>query len=378
MKIELKQITIRELVNGYVRDEENGQIKGYGGALNIRPKYQREFVYKDKQRDAVINTCLHGFPLNVMYWVKNGENEYEVLDGQQRTISICDFVNGDFSLDKTAFKAEWASSVTAFHTMPQDKRENFLDYELMIYICEGSDSEKLEWFKTINISGEKLTDQELRNAVFTSQWLSDAKVKFSKRNCLAAQKGSDYLKDDPIRQEILERAIIWKVGSKAAEYIEKYMAHQKQNGVKNADELWLYFNNVIEWVKAKFPKYRKEMKGLEWGFLYNRFKDKTLDANELEEKISLLMKDSEVNNKKGIYEYLLSGDEKFLNLRAFDDDIKREIYEKQNGICPHCGEKFKIEDMDADHIIPWSKGGKTVRENCQMLCAECNRKKGNR
>ena len=156
------------------------------------------------------------------------------------------------------------------------------------------------------------------------------------------------------------------------------MAHQKQNGVKNAEELWLYFNNVIECVNAKFPKYRKEMKGLEWGFLYNRFKDKTLDANELEEKISLLMKDSEVNNKKGIYEYLLSGDEKFLNLRAFDDDIKREIYEKQNGICPHCGEKFKIEDMDADHIIPWSKGGKTVRENCQMLCAECNRKKGNR
>ena len=378
MKIELKKITIKELVNGYVRDEENGQVIGYGGALNIRPKYQREFVYGNKQRDAVINTCLWGFPLNTMYWVKNGENEYEVLDGQQRTISICDFVNGDFSLDKMAFKAEWASSVTAFHTMPNDKKEKFLNYELMIYICEGSDSEKLEWFKTINIAGEKLSDQELRNAVFTSQWLSDAKVKFSKRNCLAAQKGSGYLKDDPIRQEILERVITWKVGSKAAEDIEKYMAHQKQTGAQNADELWLYFSGVIDWVKAKFSNYRKEMKGLEWGFLYNKFKDKSLDANELEEKISLLMKDSEVNNKKGIYEYVLSSDEKFLNLRAFDDDIKRETYENQGGICPHCGQKFEIEQMDADHIIPWSKGGKTVRKNCQMLCAECNRKKGNR
>ncbi|WP_107690774.1 DUF262 domain-containing protein [Campylobacter concisus] len=378
MKIELKKITIRELVNGYVRDEENGQVIGYGGALNIRPKYQREFVYGDKQRDAVINTCLWGFPLNTMYWVKNGENEYEVLDGQQRTISICDFVNGDFSLDKMAFKAEWASSVTAFHTMPDDKKEKFLNYELMIYICEGSDSEKLEWFKTINIAGEKLSDQELRNAVFTSQWLSDAKVKFSKRNCLAAQKGSSYFKDDPIRQEILERVITWKVGSKAAEDIEKYMAHQKQTSAQNADELWLYFSGVIDWVKAKFSNYRKEMKGLEWGFLYNKFKDKSLDANELEEKISLLMKDSEVNNKKGIYEYVLSDDEKFLNLRAFDDDIKRETYENQGGICPHCGQKFEIEQMDADHIIPWSKGGKTVRENCQMLCVECNRKKGNR
>ncbi|MGH1600192.1 HNH endonuclease family protein [Campylobacter majalis] len=350
---------------------------GYGGALNIRPKYQREYVYKDKERDAVINTCLWGFPLNTMYWVKNGENEYEVLDGQQRTISICDFVNGDFSLDKMAFKAEWASSVTAFHTMPNDKKEQFLDYELMIYICEGSDSEKLEWFKTINIAGVKLSDQELRNAVFTSQWLSDAKLKFSKRNCLAVQKGKEYIKGEELRQEILERALMWKVGSKDANDIEKYMTHQKQNNVKNADELWLYFSNVIDWVKAKFSKYRKEMKGLEWGFLYNKFKDLPLDAKELEERILTLMKDSEVGNKKGIYEYVLSGDEKHLNLRTFYDDIKREAYEKQGGVCPHCEQKFKIEQMQGDHILPWSKGGKTVRENCQMLCCECNRKKSN-
>lgn len=378
MKIELKQITIRELVNGYIRDEDSNQIIGYGGALNIRPKYQREFVYKDKERDAVINTCLWGFPLNTMYWVKNSENEYEVLDGQQRTISICDFVNGDFSLTKMDFKAGWASNITAFHTMPKDKQDKFLDYELMIYICEGDDSEKLEWFKTINIAGVKLTDQELRNAVFTSQWLSDAKLKFSKRNCLAVQKGKDYIKGEELRQEILERAIMWKVGSKDADDIEKYMAHQKQMKVKNADELWLYFSNVIDWVKAKFSKYRKEMKGLEWGFLYNKFKDKSLDAKELEEKISTLMKDSEVGKKAGIYEYVLSGDEKHLNLRTFDDEIKREIYEKQDGICPHCKQKFEIEQMNGDHIVPWSKGGKTTKENCQMLCAECNRKKGSR
>ncbi len=378
MKIELQKITIRDLVKGYFRDEESGEVRGFDGKLNIRPKYQREFVYKDTQRDAVINTCLWGFPLNTMYWVKNDEDNYEVLDGQQRTISICDFVNGDFSLSKMSFKANWASSITSFFTMPQDKKDEFLDYELMIYICEGDDSEKLEWFKTINIAGEELTPQELRNAIFTCEWLSAAKIKFSKRNCLAVQKGGKYLKGDPIRQDILEKVISWKVGSNKDEDIEKYMEHQKRNRIKNADELWGYFSAVIDWVDMKFPKYRKEMKGVEWGLLYNQYKDRELDANELEIKIAALMKDSEVQKKSGIYEYVLSGDERRLNLRAFDDNTKREAYEEQGGICKICGNKLEIEQMEADHITPWSEGGKTVRENCQMLCRDCNRRKSDK
>lgn len=375
MKIELKEITIRDLVNGYFRDENSGEVRGYNGKLNIRPKYQREFVYKDAQRDAVINTCLWGFPLNTMYWVKNGDDSYELLDGQQRTISICDFVNGDFSLSKMTFKANWASSITSFFTMPSDKKEKFLDYKLMVYICEGDDSEKLEWFKTINIAGEELTPQELRNAIFTCEWLSEAKIKFSKRNCLAVQKGGRYLKGDPIRQEVLEKIIAWKVGSNKDEDIEKYMEHQKRNNIKNADELWQYFSAVIDWVNLKFTNYRKEMKGLEWGFLYNKFQDKKLDAKDLEMQISELMKDSEIQKKSGIYPYVLDSDERHLNLRAFDENTKREVFEEQGGICKICGEKFEIEQMEADHITPWSKGGKTIKENCQMLCRECNRRK---
>ena len=375
MKIELKEITIRDLVNGYFRDENSGEVRGYNGKLNIRPKYQREFVYKDAQRDAVINTCLWGFPLNTMYWVKNGDDSYELLDGQQRTISICDFVNGDFSLSKMTFKANWASSITSFFTMPSDKKEKFLDYKLMVYVCEGDDSEKLEWFKTINIAGEELTPQELRNAIFTCEWLSEAKIKFSKRNCLAVQKGGRYLKGDPIRQEVLEKIIAWKVGSNKDEDIERYMEHQKRNNIKNADELWQYFSAVIDWVDLKFTNYRKEMKGLEWGFLYNKFKDKKLDAKDLEMQISELMKDSEIQKKSGIYPYVLDSDERHLNLRAFDENTKREVFEEQGGVCKICGEKFEIEQMEADHITPWSKGGKTIKENCQMLCRECNRRK---
>ena len=176
----------------------------------------------------------------------------------------------------------------------------------------------------------------------------------------------------------MEKVISWKVGSNKDEDIEKYMEHQKRNRIKNADELWGYFSAVIDWVDMKFPKYRKEMKGVEWGLLYNQYKDRELDANELEIKIAALMKDSEVQKKSGIYEYVLSGDERRLNLRAFDDNTKREAYEEQGGICKICGNKFEIEQMEADHITPWSEGGKTVRENCQMLCRDCNRRKSDK
>lgn len=357
MEIELKQITIREVAEGYVNDDEEGVV-GYKGKLNIRPKYQREFVYKDKQRDAVIETIRKNFPLNVMYWVKNEDGTYEVMDGQQRTISFCEYVAGDFALD-----------YKYFHNLQNDEKEQILNYKLMIYFCEGTDKEKLDWFKTINIAGEKLTDQELRNAIYSGTWLTDAKRHFSKTNCPAYDMASDYMTGSPIRQDYLETAISWINNDK----IEEYMAVHQHD--PNANELWLYFQAVINWVKATFPKYRREMKGISWGVLYNQFKSAKLDPKKLEEQITKLMQDEEVTKKSGIYPYILTGEEKYLNLRSFTDNQKREAYEKQNGICPKCMKHFEIEEMEADHITPWHEGGKTTAENCQMLCKHENRVK---
>lgn len=357
MNIELKEITIRELTNGYEDNEEDGVI-GYDGKLDIRPPYQREFIYKEKQRDAVIDTITKDFPLNVMYWAVREDGNYEVIDGQQRTISICQFVEGDF-----AFNSRY------FHNLQKDEKEQILNYKLMVYLCTGSDSEKLEWFETINIAGEKLTDQELRNAVFSGSWVSDAKRYFSKTNCVAYALGGDYLNGSAIRQEYLETTIKWI----SNDNIKDYMA--KNQHEPNANEIWLYFQSVINWVKAIFPKYRREMKGIDWGFLYNDFKDQKFDSKKLEEKIAKLMEDEDVGSKKGIYIYVLTGKEKYLNIRSFSPNQKREAYEKQKGICPTCKEHFEIEEMEGDHITPWHEGGKTSSENCQMLCKECNRRK---
>lgn len=357
MKIELKEITIRELTQGYEDNAENGVV-GLGGKLDIRPPYQREFIYKDKQREAVIDTITKNFPLNVMYFAVRENDNFEVIDGQQRTISICQFVEGDF-----AYKNRY------FHNLQKDEQEKILDYKLMIYFCSGSDSEKLEWFKTINIAGEKLTDQELRNAVYSGSFVSDAKRYFSKNGCAAYGLGSNYLNGSAIRQEYLETTIDWISNGE----IEEYMA--KNQNEPNASELWLYFQSVINWTKTTFPKYRKEMKGLPWGKFYNEFKNKKFDHQKLEEKISQLMQDEDVGNKKGIYEYVLTEKEKHLNIRAFSDNQKRESFERQKGICIKCEDEFKLEEMEADHINPWHLGGKTSAENCQMLCKPCNRKK---
>lgn len=357
MKIELKEISIRDVVNGYVDNAEEGVV-GYDGKLNIRPPYQREFVYKDKQRDEVIITVRKSFPLNVMYWVKNENDAYEVLDGQQRTISICEYVKGTFSIN-----------FQYFHNLTDDEQKQILDYKLMVYFCEGSNSEKLGWFKTINIAGEKLTEQELRNAVYTGLWLSDAKRYFSKKNCPAFNMASNYMGGSPIRQEYLETVIKWISGDK----IEDYMS--KNQSKPNANELWLYFNNVINWVKTIFPNYRKEMNGIDFGFLYNEHKDKNYDAKELEAKITKLMQDDDVSKKPGIYPYVITDKEKFLSIRTFSEKQKRESYERQQGICTKCEEHFNLSEMEADHITPWHEGGKTNADNCQMLCKHCNRTK---
>ena len=363
MQIELKEIAIRDLANGYEDNEEHG-VTGYVGKLDIRPPYQREFIYKDKQRDAVINTITKNFPLNVMYWSVGKNGNFEVIDGQQRTISICQYVKGDFSVEVGSFPEK-----RAFHNLQKDEQEQILDYKLMVYLCSGTDSEKLEWFKTINIAGEKLTDQELRNAVYSGSWVSDAKRYFSKNGCPAYGIGSDYLGGSPIRQDYLETAISWiSEGS-----IEEYMADNQHE--PEASELWLYFQSVINWVRAIFPTYRKEMKGIQWGILYNEFKDQKFDSKKLEKEIAQLMEDEDVTRKKGIYYYVLTRKEKHLNIRAFNANQKREAYERQIGICPVCKEHFNIEEMEADHITPWHEGGKTSAENCQMLCREDNRRK---
>lgn len=360
MKIELKEITIKELTNGYKDNQEDGVV-GFGGKLDIRPPYQREFIYKDIQRDAVINTITENFPLNVMYWAVREDGHFELIDGQQRTISIAQFVKGDF-----AFMFRY------FHNLENDEQEQILNYKLMVYLCSGTDSEKLKWFQTINIAGEKLTDQELRNAVYSGSWVSDAKKYFSRNGCAAYGLGSNYLTGTPIRQDYLETAIKW-ISYNA---IENYMA--KHQNEPNANELWLYFQTVINWVKVVFTNYRKEMKGLPWGELYNKFKDEKIDSKKIEKEISELMQDEDVTNKKGIYSYILTREEKYLNIRSFTDNQKREAYEQQKGICIKCQEHFEIEEMEADHIKPWHEGGKTTSENCQMLCMQDNRIKSGR
>jgi hypothetical protein len=374
VKIELQKITIREVVENYRDNDEEG-VLGYDGRLNIRPPYQREFVYQDQQRDAVIETIFKGFPLNVFYWVVNDNGHFEVLDGQQRTVSFSQFHNNDFSVMHNGHRK-------AFQNLPGDQQEKFLDYELMVYFCKGNDSDKLDWFKTINIAGAKLTDQELRNAVYTGPWLTHAKSVFSKTGGAAYALGEKYLTGKPIRQDYLETALKWISNGS----IDDYMSQHQHD--PNANELWTYFRNVIHWAEATFTTYRSEMKGIPWGPLYNSFRDELYDTDDLERQVTELMQDPDVTSRKGIYSYILTRDEKHLSIRQFNTSERRAAYERQKGKCYYgarCrtpgnanGERvFTIKEMEADHITPWSKGGKTIAENCQMLCVECNRHKSN-
>ena len=360
MKITLHEIKVKDLVEGYLDSAEDG-VRAYGGRLDVRPPYQREFVYGDDQQHAVIDTVMQDFPLNVMYWAVREDGTYEIIDGQQRTLSICKFYNREFSY-----------MMRYYQNFQDDEQERFLNYKLQIYICSGTDSEKLKWFKTINIAGEELTEQELRNAVYAGPWLTDAKRYFSKSNCAAYNMGKNYLQGEVKRQAYLETAILWV--SKGN--IEVYMGNHQHDG--NAVAMWNHFTNVINWVQALFPKYRKEMKGVGWGRIYDKYHENVYDPAALEQEVARMMQDSDVQRKKGIYTYVFSRDERELSIRAFDDNTRREVYERQSGVCPFCGEHFPIEKMHADHITPWSKGGRTVAENCQMLCADCNWNKSNK
>jgi hypothetical protein len=368
MKIELKEIAVRELVAKYADNQENGVV-AYGGKLDVRPPYQREFVYGDKERIAVIDTVMQGFPLNVMYWAVRGDGTYEIIDGQQRTISICQYVNGDFSY-----------MFRSFHNLTKDEQEQILNYKLMVYLCEGTDSEKLKWFETINIAGKPLNEQEINNAIFAGPFVSDAKKHFSKSNCGAYRLGKDLVNGTPIRQDFLKKALEWMAEHETREghrtSAVQYMADHQHD--PNANNLWMYFQTVLNWAITNFDmkKFRKIMKGLDWAWLYDKYGKETLDTAELGKRISALMRDSEIQRQQGIIPYVLTGDEHYLDLRAFPEDIKLAVWEKQEHRCVICGKELDYEFMEGDHITPWREGGRTVIENCQMLCRECNRRKG--
>ena len=371
MTIKQISVTVRDITQGYVNNDEQG-VRGFNGLLDIRPPYQREFIYNDKEQQAVINTVLKGYPLNVMYWVKRSDDAecpYEVMDGQQRTLSLCEYVAGKFSYE---FKN--------FFNQPPDIQQRILDYELTVYVCEGEHSEKLEWFKTINIAGKALYEQEILNAIYAGPFVSDAKRHFSKSNCGAYKLGKDLVNGSPIRQDFLKVALNWMAEHEQREGKAQsrvgYMAQHQHD--PNANNLWTYFQNVLNWAITNFEmkKFKRIMKGLNWALYYDKFHDTTLDTVALAQRISVLMRDSEIQRPAGIIPYVLTGDERELDLRAFPEDIKLAVWEKQKHICPMCNKEYDFEFMDGDHIVPWSKGGRTVMENCQMLCRECNLKKG--
>lgn len=370
MNIMPKQIKIRDVFKGYDDKGDDG-VFAYSGRLAVRPPYQREFVYDDEQAEAVIQTVLKGFPLNVIYWVKVDEDAYEILDGQQRTLSVMQYLKHQFSISIGGQKYYWDS-------LPDDKYDAIMDYEFMVYICEGEESEKLEWFKVVNIAGAKLTDQELRNSVYTGAWLSDAKRYFSKRNCPAKALAGKYITGDPNRQELLEKVLKGICEYEGIKEVTEYMAQHKAD--VDANRLWQYFQDVIHWIEKIFPKYFSDMKGLDWFHFYNKYHNRTYNSAVMAAETKRLHEDEEVQKSKGIYEFLLCRDidpfaGRLLNLRAFDKRDKLAAYSKQGEICAACKKHFDFEEMEGDHIIPWSKGGHTQPDNCQMLCKACNGKK---
>lgn len=389
MNIRLKPIKVKDIIKDYKDNAEEGVV-GYGGKLNIRPAYQREFVYKDEQRNEVIRTVMRGypntaFPLNVMYWAKADENHFELIDGQQRTISLCQYANNEFSIVIDGIPKN-------FDNLSPEKKGYFLNYELQVYACEGSPEQRLEWFSIINIAGEPLTSQELLNANYTGPWLSSAKRYFMKSNSAAYGLANKYIdiEANQSRGKGLETAIRWI----SNDNVKQYMADHQND--KNADALWLHFKKVIEWVQNTFTDYYREMKGLNWGQLYNRYYKHDFDNKDISEQVKKLHGDPYVKNAKGIFEYILGGstETKLLDVRVFDDPTKRSVYVSQTKTakskgksnCSDCAighdanknKIWSLDEMEADHVSAWSKGGKTIAKNCEMLCIRHNRAKGNR
>ncbi len=387
MKTTLKtDLTVKDISEGFVYNDYEGKgLFGWGGRLTIQPEYQRNYIYADGKRDvAVIQSLLKGYPLGLLYFVKVGEEKYEILDGQQRVTSFGRYITSKFAIKDENGMEQY------FDGLSEDKREKILNAPLTIYICEGEESEIKEWFKTINIAGVPLNNQELLNAIYSGPFVTKAREEFSNSQNANIQKWSAYIKGDVNRQDYLSTALNWV--SKAN--VDNYMSqHRYDNSIT---ELKAYFDSVITWASTVFKDIKSDMKGLEWGRLYETYHKNSYDPNKVSEMLCQLYADPQVQDTKGICEYILGEckDTKLLNIRVFDDNTKRIVYEKQSqdakakeiSNCPLCAmgndnnknRIWELKEMDADHVQAWSKGGSTDIENCQMLCQTHNRAKGNR
>lgn len=381
-------ITVADVCAGFVFNELEGKgLYGLGGKLTIQPEYQRNYIYADgggKKEQAVIQSLLKGYPLGLIYFNTVGEERFEVLDGQQRITSI-----GRFVTNKFGFKDD-NGDYHEFHGMAADKKAKILSSKLLIYECEGVESEIKDWFETINIAGVELKPQERLNAIFSGRFVTLAKAEFSNSQNANIQKWSWYVKGSANRQDFLERALDWVSKGNISEYMS---AHRNSN---NINELKTYFKSVIDWVSTIFADVLPEMRGLEWGRLYEEYHGESYDPKKISDEVRTLAADDFVKNRKGIFEFLLGGsvDTKLLEVRVFDTPVKRAAYAKQtqaaekkgNSNCPYCAvghdanksRIYKFEEMDADHVTAWSKGGATDSKNCQMLCKTHNHAKGNR
>ncbi len=390
MKTTLRtDITVGAVCDGFVYNELEGKgLFGLSGRLTIQPEYQRNYIYKDMNREAaVIDSVLAGYPLGLIYFVKNEDGSLEVLDGQQRITSLGRFVTHKFTIIDRDGAPQY------FKGLNEEEQRKILDTHLLIYECEGTESEIKKWFETINIAGVPLNRQELNNAIYSGPFVTAAKKVFSNSQNQMLQVWTKYVRGDVKRQEILERDLDW-VSSAQGKNIGKYMSEHRNDG--NINELQTYFNSVMDWIDGVFVDVLPEMRGLEWGRLYESYHNTPYSRTAVHGRLEALYGDECVSDKRGIFEYILGGEKekKMLNIRVFDDATKKRVYARQTadaeskGVsnCPLCaiGENnnrtkiWKLNEMDADHVTAWSKGGETTEENCQMLCITHNRAKGNR
>jgi 5-methylcytosine-specific restriction endonuclease McrA len=388
MKTTLRtDITVADICDGFVYNELEGKgLFGLGGRLVIQPEYQRNYFYQEKggkREQAVIHSLLRGYPIGLLYFNKVGDDRYEVLDGQQRITSIGRFVTNKFAI-------KVGGNPMIFDSLPADQKARLLDTKLLIYICEGAESEIKEWFQTINIAGVPLNEQELLNAIYSGPFVTLARAEFSNSQNANLHKWRAYIKGNVNRQDFLACALDWVSKGNISDYMSKHRYDD------NIDELKTYFNSVIDWVATVFRDVYPEMQGLEWGRLYEQYHRTPYDPDEVAEQVRRLYDDPYVRNKRGIFEYVLGGcqDPRLLEVRVFDEAVKRAVYARQTAAaqaagvsnCPLCAvghdanrsRIYEYKEMEADHVTAWSKGGASTPENCQMLCKTHNRAKGNK
>jgi hypothetical protein len=389
MKTQLLTCTVSQVSEGFVYNELEGRgLYGLAGKLTIQPEYQRNYIYADGKRDvAVIESLLKGYPLGLIYFNKLEDGQLEILDGQQRVTSFGRYVTGKFAIIDDNETPQY------FSGLPKDKQEKILNSELLVYECEGTESEIKEWFKTINIAGVPLNNQELLNAVYSGPFVTAGKAEFSNSQNANVQRWSAYVRGSANRQDFWERALEWVSNSKGGTVGDYMSSHRHETHIK---EVKTYFNTVIDWADALFAELENEMCGLEWGRLYEAYHKTAYDPKELSSKVQSLYGDPYVKNRKGIWEFVLGGsqDTKLLDVRVFDEATKKSVFKSQSltaeskgeSNCPLCAlghesnrtKVWKYEEMDADHVEAWSKGGQTSSDNCQLLCKTHNRSKGNR